>query len=86
MRKSVLLASAISLLAASSTSLRAEEPKAGAAPDPDCNRVMQASVASDKKPSPQQLASELKLPIEKVNACLLLMRHSGSGATTAPAN
>lgn len=86
MRKRILLAAAVALTVASSTAARAEEAATtGAAPDADCNRVIKASTESDKKPSPQQLANELNLPIEKVNACLRLVRHSGSGAPPAAA-
>lgn len=83
MRKVALLAMAGALLVVSSLGARAEEAKAGATTDADCNRVIKASTESDKKPSPKQLAEELKLPVEKVNACLLLVRHSGSGAPPA---
>ncbi len=85
MRKRILLAAAVALTVASSTGWAEEAATTGAAPDADCNRVIKASTESDKKPSPQQLANELNLPIEKVNACLRLVRHSGSGAPPATA-
>jgi hypothetical protein len=85
MKRSVLLASVIALLAASSPLSWAEDAGGSAGSDPDCNRVIKASSESDKKPSPKQLADELNLPLEKVNACLLKVRHSGSGnQPTAP--
>ena len=80
MKKMVLLASAIALIAGSSLVARAEDD---AAPDADCNRVIKAASETDKKPSPKQLSEELKLPLEKVNACLLKVRHQGSGAPPA---
>lgn len=86
MKRSLLLASVLALLAATSPVSWAEDSAGGSAgSDPDCNRVIKASSESDKKPSPKQLADELKLPLEKVNACLLKVRHSGSGnQPTAP--
>ena len=77
MKKMVLLASAIALIASSGLVARAEDE---AAPDADCNRVIKAASETDKKPSPKQLSEELKLPLEKVNACLLKVSHQGSGA------
>lgn len=83
MKKAALLAMAGALLVVSSGGVRADETKGATTADADCNRVIKASTESDKKPSPKQLADELKLPVEKVNACLLLVRHSGSGAPPA---
>ena len=83
MKKFALLAMAGALLVVSNVGARAEEAPSAATADADCNRVIKASTESDKKPSPKQLADELKLPVEKVNACLLLVRHSGSGAPPA---
>lgn len=79
MKRFVLLASLAALLAGSNLVSWAEEAGGSAGSDPDCNRVIKASSESDKKPSPKQLADELNLPLEKVNACLLKVRHSGSG-------
>lgn len=83
MKKTVFLVAAFALLAGSSLVARAEEAGGSAAVDADCNRVIKASTETDKKPSPKQLAEKLHLPLEKVNACLLQVRHQGSG--TAPA-
>ena len=83
MKKMVLLASAIALIASSGLVARAEDE---AAPDADCNRVVKAASETDKKPSPKQLSEELKLPLEKVNACLLKVRHQGAGAPPAAPN
>lgn len=83
MKRIAVLASGFALLVASSAGVRAEDAKGDSTADADCNRVIKASTESDKKPSPNQLAQELNLPIEKVNACLLKVRHSGSGAPPA---
>ncbi len=79
MKTKFFLAAAMAFLVTASPAAWAEE--AGSAPsDADCNRVIKASSETDKKPSPKQLAEELKLPIETVNACLLKVRHQGAGA------
>ena len=82
MKTKFFLAAAMTLLVTASPAAWAEE--AGSAPsDADCNRVIKAASETDKKPSPKQLSEELKLPLEKVNACLLKVRHQGSGAPPA---
>jgi hypothetical protein len=82
MKKMVILASTIALLVGASPAAQAED--AGSAPsDAECNRVIKASSETDKKPSPKQLAEEPDLPLDKVNACLLKVRHQGSGAPPA---
>lgn len=86
MKRMILLASAIALVLTASPAARAEDSGAAAPSDADCNRVIKASTETDKKPSPKQLAEELKLPVATVNACLLKVRHQGSGAPPAAPN
>lgn len=85
MKRMFVLAAATALLVMASPAAWAEEA-AGAPSDADCNRVIKASSETDKKPSPKQLAEELKLPIETVNACLLKVRHQGAGAPSTDAH
>ena len=73
MTKTNTLAIATALLLALGGTALAEEA-APAATDAECNQVFTAKAAADKTISSQQLARDLKLPLETVNACLLRMR------------
>lgn len=72
MTKTNTLAIATALLLALGGTALAEA--APAATDAECNQVFTAKAAADKTISSQQLARDLKLPLETVNACLLRMR------------
>ena len=72
MTKTSTLAIATALLLALGGTALAEA--APAATDAECNQVFTAKAAADKTISSQQLARDLKLPLETVNACLLRMR------------
>ncbi len=65
------------LLALGGAALADDAPAAAAAPaasDADCNRIFKAKADADKNISSQQLARDLNMPLETVNACLLRMR------------
>ena len=65
------------LLALGGAALADDAPAAPAAPaatDADCNRIFKAKADADKNISSQQLARDLNMPLETVNACLLRMR------------
>jgi hypothetical protein len=76
MTKTSTLAIATALLVASAGAALAEAAPttAPAATDAECNRVFKAKAEADKTISSQQLARDLDLPLETVNACLLRMR------------
>ena len=78
MRTSTIPAIAAALLLAFGGAALAEDAAAPAAPaaatDAECNRIFKAKAEADKTISSQQLARDLNLPLETVNACLLRMR------------
>lgn len=73
---SLAIAAAL-LLALAGAALADDAPAAPAAPaatDAECNRVFKAKADADKNISSQQLARDLNMPLETVNACLLRLR------------
>lgn len=81
MRTSRSLTIAIAMLLATSGGALGEPTEGAAVADADCNRVFKAKSAADKNVSSEQLARDLSLPLEKVNSCLLLLRHGRPQAT-----
>lgn len=70
------LAIVATLLLAPYHAVRAEEPAAVPARESDCNRVFKAKSDAGKTISSADIARELDLPLETVNACLLKMRQA----------
>jgi DNA-binding CsgD family transcriptional regulator len=70
-----LAIAAMLLMALDGAALAEAAPTAApAATDAECNRVFKAKAEADKTISSQQLARDLNLSLETVNACLLRMR------------
>jgi hypothetical protein len=82
MKQSSTLVIAILLLLATSAVARAEQA-ATATEDVECDQVFKAKATVGKNMSSEQLARELKMPVETVNTCLLRLRSHPPRATPA---
>lgn len=76
-QSSTLVIATVLLLATSGVALAQRVT----AEDVECDPVFKAKATAGKTMSSEQLARDLKMPIEKVNACLLRLRTHPPAAT-----